>query len=126
MADRGNSQVQRYDLERGFKRSFETGFITTPSERFRRPRRSIDSGRRARVTVLDGDDSLVCYMGENGAICDVAGWPNNKNNKGETVRIELLSSGKFNSPHGMAVDGDGNIYIAEWVIEGRHIRLPRF
>ena len=36
-----------------------------------------------------------------------------------------LHPGKFNSPHGMTIDKDGNIYVAEWLIGGRMTKLRR-
>ena len=80
---------------------------------------------KARLTVTDADDGLVCYLGANGPVSDVDGWPNNKNSAGEIVPTSLLEPGKFNSPHGMAVDADGNLYVAEWLIGGRFIKLAR-
>ena len=29
---------------------------------------------RARLALLDGEDKLVGYVGENEAVCDIAGW----------------------------------------------------
>ena len=39
--------------------------------------------------------------------------------------ISSLTPGKFNSPHGLAADGDGNVYVAEWLIGGRYTQLKR-
>ena len=36
-----------------------------------------------------------------------------------------VGQGKFNSTHGMAVDRQGNLYVAEWLIGGRFIKLER-
>ena len=80
---------------------------------------------QARLTVLDAADRLVCYLGDNAEVCDVGGWPNNRNEAGEVVPTSLLEQGKFNSPHGMAVDADGNIYVAEWLIGGRFVKLVK-
>jgi len=33
--------------------------------------------------------------------------------------------GKFNSPHGLAVDAAGNLFVAGWLIGERFIRLER-
>jgi hypothetical protein len=41
------------------------------------------------------------------------------------VRTSLLQEGKFNSPHGMTVDADGDILVAEWLIGGRFIKLAK-
>ncbi len=74
--------------------------------------------RGSRVTILDKDDNLLGYLGENsGAFKMLEGWPN--------VPHEILEPGKFNSPHGIAVDPDGNIYIAEWLIGGRINKLVK-
>jgi hypothetical protein len=32
---------------------------------------------------------------------------------------------RLNSPHGIAADITGAIYVVEWVVGGRHLRLPR-
>ena len=47
------------------------------------------------------------------------------NEKGEPIPTTLLSPGKFNSPHGLAVDKDKNLYIAEWLIGGRFTKLKK-
>ena len=45
----------------------------------------------------------------------IGGWSN--------VSKEYLELGKFNSPHAIAVDCNGNIYVAEWVVGGRITKL---
>ncbi len=80
---------------------------------------------RARATVVDGNDGLIGYLGTNLEVCDSEGWPNAKDAQGEPIRSPRLEVGKFNSPHGMAVDGDGNIYVSEWLIGGRYTKLAR-
>ena len=80
---------------------------------------------RARQAVLDKDDNLLCYLGDNEQVCSVDGWPNNRNAGGDLVPNALLEPGKFNSPHGMAVDAQGNLYVAEWLIGGRFIKLAK-
>ncbi len=69
----------------------------------------------AGLVILDIDDNLVCRLGENAEVWDVEGWPN--------VPKEMIETGKFNSPHGVATDSDGNIYVAEWLIGGRTTKL---
>ena len=80
---------------------------------------------RARLTVVDENDELLTHIGDNQQVCDVEGWPNNVNASGQSVRTSLLETGKFNSPHGLAADANGNLYVAEWLIGGRVTKLNR-
>jgi hypothetical protein len=41
------------------------------------------------------------------------------------VRTDRLRPGKFISPHGLASDPDGNLYIAEWLLGGRYTKLAK-
>lgn len=125
VADRTNHRVQVYDLEGHFKREFGADFLSSPSGFVTHGDLMVIAELRARLAVLDGKDQLICYLGENEAVCGVDGWPNNKNGAGEIVATRLLEPGRFNSPHGMAVDADGNIYVAEWLIGGRFTKLAK-
>lgn len=125
VADRTNHRVQVYDLEGRFKRSFGSDFLSSPSGFVTHGDLMIVAELRARLAVLDKDDNLLCYLGENEQVCSVEGWPNNRNASGELVPTSLIQPGKFNSPHGMAVDSQGNLYVAEWLIGGRFIKLEK-
>ena len=125
IADRTNHRVQVYDLEGRYKRAFGSEFLSSPSGFVTHGDLMIVAELRARLAVLDKDDNLLCYLGDNEQVCSVDGWPNNRNDSGGLVPTALLEPGKFNSPHGMAVDGQGNLYIAEWLIGGRFIKLEK-
>ena len=125
VADRANARVQVYDMEGGFKRSFGAGFLTTPSGFVTHGDLMVIAELRARLAVTDLNDKLITYLGQNEQVCDVDGWPNNMSDDGRTIPTSLLETGKFNSPHGLAVDPNGNLYVAEWLIGGRVIRLNR-
>lgn len=125
IADRTNGRVQVYDLEGGFKRAFGSDYLTSPSAFVTHGDLLVIAELRARLVLVDSDDRLVCYLGDNQPVCQVEGWPNNKNQAGEIVPTKLLEAGKFNSPHGLAVDSDGNLYVAEWLIGGRFIKLAK-
>jgi hypothetical protein len=56
-----------------------------------------------RVTLLDGQDRLICSFGVNDSVRDEWPWPN------ETK----LVPGLFNSPHGATADPAGNIFVLE-------------
>lgn len=117
IADRGNRRVQVYDTEGNYKRSFGADFLTSPCAFAVSGEHLIIPELRARVTILDSEDHLVGYLGTNEAVCDRQGWPNHP--------AHLIEPGKFNSPHGIAADQAGNLYIVEWIIGGRITKLER-
>ncbi len=125
VADRANGRVQVYDLERNYKRVFGSEFLTTPSGFVTHGDLLVIAELRARLTLCGKDDEFVCYLGANEEVCDVEGWPNNKDASGKVIPTSLLEDGKFNSPHGLAVDAHGNLFVAEWLIGGRFIRLGK-
>ena len=80
---------------------------------------------KARVLLVDVEDKLVASLGGDPEVADTEGWPNDLDDTGKPIRPKSLAYGKFNSPHGMAVDAEGNIYVAEWLVGGRHIKLAK-
>jgi len=125
VADRSNHRVQVFDLEGEFKRSFGSDYLVSPSAFARQGDNLIVGELHARLTVLDRDDRLVCYLGRNDSVCLADGWPNAKDASGVPTRTPRIEAGKFNSPHGLAVDREGSIYVAEWLIGGRTVKLQR-
>ena len=123
IADRGNDRVQVFDLEGTFKRSFGSGYLKTPTGFGISGEDLVIIELYARAAIVDADDRLICYLGANQAVCEIEGWPNAKDARGEPIRTPHLQPGRFNSPHGMTVDGDGNIYVSEWLIGGRYTKL---
>ena len=123
IADRSNGQIQVYSPQGRFLRAFGTGagadWLHSPSGFAAWGEFLIVAELRgSRITLLDVDDEPVAYLGENtGAFKFNEGWPN--------VPHNTLVPGKFNSPHGIASDGDGNIFVAEWLIGGRINKLTR-
>src|SRR5258708_6816900 len=117
IADRGNRRIQVYDLDGKFKRAFGADFLTSPCGFTTYGELLVIPELRARLTILDGDDRLGGYLGANEAVCDMPGWPNHQ--------PELIQPGKFNSPHGIAADSAGNLYVVEWIIGGRITKLAR-
>jgi DNA-binding beta-propeller fold protein YncE len=125
VADRGNAQVVVLDLEGSRLGQFGQGWMLSPSVFATFGPYLVIGELNARLTVCDADDELVAYLGANEEVCSVPGWPNQLDADGRLVRSSLLVPGKFNSPHGMAVDADGSIYVAEWLIGGRFTKLAR-
>ena len=123
IADRSNGRVQVYDLESNFKRAFGTGpgsdWLHSPSGfAVHDALMMVAELRGSRITVLDKEDKLVGYLGEHsGAFELFENWPN--------VSPDNVYPGKFNSPHGIATDSVGNIYVAEWMVGGRITKLSK-
>jgi hypothetical protein len=117
VADRGNKRIQVYDANGTFKRVFGADFLTSPDMFAVHGDLLLVPELLARITILDRNDKLLTYLGENAQTVDVKGWPNHPK--------ELIVPGKFNSPHGMTADAAGNLYVVEWIVGGRISKLER-
>lgn len=116
VADRSNRRIQVYDVEGRYKRAFGADFLTSPDGFITHGEFLMMPELFSRVTVLDANDKLVCYLGPNEDIVKVKGWPN---------LPDHLRPGLFNSPHGMAADKAGNLYVVEWIVGGRITQLAK-
>ena len=130
VGDERNRQIQVYDLEGKFKRAFGADYMTKPSGL------GITDGLlmvmelgakdlRARLWLLDEQDTMVSLLGDNPKVDDSEDWPNRRNEKGDLVRSSLVEPGRFHSPHMITSDSAGSIYVAEYLIGGRIIKLRR-
>ena len=117
IADRGNKRFQVYGLEGKFKRSFGEDILGCPCGGIVKNNLLYIPELCARLAVLDEKDKLITYLGQNEDTCNISTWPNHPK--------ELIKEGKFNSPHDLAVDEEGNIYVVEWIIGGRIIKLEK-
>jgi DNA-binding beta-propeller fold protein YncE len=115
IADRGNHRVQVYDGQGNYLRSFGGEFLTSPDGFACDGNQLIVPELQGRVTVLDANDDLVCHLGENEEVCADPEWPDGTQ----------LASGKFNSPHGAAADALHNLYVVEWRVGGRVLKLEK-
>jgi hypothetical protein len=77
----------------------------------------------ARLAVLDDADELIGYIGFDDAAASRPGWPNAIADDGRARAPERTEASRFNSPHSLAVDTDGRLYVTEWLIGGRYTRL---
>jgi len=117
IADRANKRVQVYDADGNFKRVFGSDFLNSPCCFAHRNGILYIPELYARLAVVDENDKLITYLGENPAAQPSPGWPN--------LPADQIHPGKFNSPHGMTVDNQGNLYIVEWIIGGRITKLAK-
>lgn len=118
ITDRGNRRIQVYSPEGRFKRVFGTDDAISPCM-FCPYGDSVvipEAPYRARLTILDAADRWVCALGVNDEVCGAEGFPNDR---------RLLQPGKFNSPHAVAADAAGSLFVVEWIIGGRITKLAK-
>lgn len=113
VCDRENRRLQHYDLE--------GNFVATIAENLRRPCSVAFLGDRVavaelegRVTILDGMNKPIAYLGDNP---DQKQWANYR------VPAEQWQPGIFTAPHGVAFDKENNLYVMDWNATGRISRL---
>jgi DNA-binding beta-propeller fold protein YncE len=125
VADRGNDRIQVFGTDGSFIKCIDDGLITPSGfavvENF-----LIVAELHARVVVLDADDRIVGEIGNGREYVLRPGWPNRLDADGDPgCVLDEIAEEKFNSPHGIAADANGNIYVSEWLIGDRHIKLHR-
>jgi len=116
VADRANVRLQCFTLD-GEHTGFVTDDLLHPCHFDQRESELLVPDLHGRVTILDRDNRLVTHLGENPGVQDKEGYPNLPHDQREP--------GKFISPHGAIWDRQGNIYVVEWVSDGRITKLVR-
>lgn len=125
IADRQNNQIQVYDAEGNFLKCFGQGITHTPSVLSTSGTTLIVGELNARILFFDANDNFLGELGNGVNYTQLKGWPNRLDTAGLPIRPQDLEIGKFNSPHGLDCDQDGNIYICEWLIGGRFTKLKK-
>lgn len=102
IADRANGRVEVFDLELTYKRTIP-GF-RAPCCFYQHDGRIYVPELGSRVTVIDADDKVVAHLGD-----------------GQGVKDADLGSNpdKFGKPHALTVASNGDLYVVEWVGNGR-------
>ena len=115
VCDRENRRIQRFSLD--------GDFIDVPAEGLRRPCAMGISGNElaiaeleGRVTLLDENFELIGHVGTNS---NRNHWARNGIPESEWI------DGVFLSPHGCALDAQGNLYVSDWNANGRLSKMER-
>src|SRR5665213_1408193 len=130
IADRENRRVQVYDLDGQYLRTFGESFLSSPSGFVQWGDLLVIAELYARLALFDAHDDLVGYIGAETPHHEVhawpsrPGWPNALDSDGRVAPAPPdLDHGHFNSPHSLAVDADGHLYVSEWLIGGCYSTL---
>lgn len=116
VADRENHRVQIFDLDLAYKGAF--------THDLRRPCGFALSGDTlivpdllARVALFDKDNNLAATLGDTPDIWKREDWPN--------IPQPYRHARHFSSPHAAWADSHGDIYVVEWISDGRVTKLKK-
>jgi hypothetical protein len=113
VADRSNVRLQYFTLE-GKYLSMVTAELRHPCHFDQRDGELLIPDLHGRVTIFDKDNKLVVHLGDN---------PDPKKRGNNHVPDDQRVAGQFCSPHGAIWDMAGNIYVGEWLFDGRVTKL---
>lgn len=116
VADRGNHRVQVFTMD-GKHVRFISENMKMPCSFYFHGSEVVFPDLHSRVTILDSEDRLITHLGDDPQAHQQEGWPN--------LPKSYYRRDKFSSPHGVCVDAQGNVYVAEWISDGRVTKLVR-
>jgi hypothetical protein len=126
VCDRAHGVIKEYDLDGTLLRELARGVVVTPTDIAIVDGLMVTTDFTAgRLTVLTRDGELVDHLFASSRSPDEDAWPNTRDADGNIVRPSLRP-GVVNSPHTLAADADGNLYLTEWLIGGRLTKLARY
>ncbi len=114
VADRGTHRIQSFDLD-GRHVGFVTDELRYPCNFRIRGDELLIPDLHGRVTIFDSQNKLIAHLGDQPEVWKQEGWPN--------LPHEQRHAGLFNSPHMACFDQHGNIYVVEWIHDGRVTKL---
>jgi DNA-binding beta-propeller fold protein YncE len=118
VTDRANSRLQWFSLEgKHLKTLPGTGdLLRLPAVLHQRGTDIVVGDLSGRVSIFDKNNDLVTHLGDN---VDPKKRATNK------ITPDQWLDGQFVSPHGICWDRNGNLYIEEWLQNGRVVKLKR-
>ncbi|QDG65228.1 hypothetical protein NIBR502772_02495 [Pseudarthrobacter sp. NIBRBAC000502772] len=121
IADRTNQRIVVFSTAGHYRRSITDASFTSPSSLARWGTKILITELHGAITVLDEKDRASDLLQSEDEHFSRRGWPNLElDNK---VRRPHLHTGILNSPHGIATSPAGDIYLTEWLIGGRQLKI---
>ncbi|MEV4219895.1 hypothetical protein [Nonomuraea sp. NPDC049725] len=121
VADRGNRRLVTFGLDGTYHGTFTHPGLRSPTCLAVRERELIVTDLDGALTAVDLETGALRHIIPFPAAGKRDGWPNAR--RGGTLSRPDLVEGTLNSPHGVAAGPDGSIYLTEYVIGGREVRL---
>ncbi|MGG1519711.1 hypothetical protein ABE504_30195 [Paenibacillus oryzisoli] len=117
VADRGNYRIQVFTMDGNHKRFIQND-MDMPCSFYFAGDYMFFPDLHSRVTVFNAaDDTLVAHLGEDQQAYKQQGWPN--------LPKTYYRDNRFSSPHGVCVDSHGDVYVSEWIFDGRVTKLRK-
>ena len=117
VADRVNARLQWFSLDGQHLKTMD-GFIL-PANIDVRDDLMLVPDLSCRITLLNRQNEVVAQLGDDEA------WRQRVQNQQLRVKPETWKQNRFIHPHDACFDGEGNIFVAEWVGTGRISKLTR-
>jgi hypothetical protein len=115
VCDRENRRLCHFDLD--------GKYVRTVTQHLRRPCQvsingdyAVVSELEGRVTILDGDNVPIAFLGDNPQKAQWANYELDPHN---------INEGVFSAAHGCLIDSDANIFVSDWNRTGRVTRLAK-
>ena len=121
ITDRRHDRLVVYDGAGNFLREVG-GDLHTPSAFGTFDDKLVVAELEGRVHILNADDEIIETLADGSEYAKAEGWPARIKDGSYVPPQSFLEQGKFNSPHGLAVDASGNIYVHEWI---KGVRLTK-
>ena len=115
ICDRENRRLCHFDLDGKYVRTV-TQHLRRPCQISFNGDHAIVSELEGRVTVLDGDNVPIAFLGDNP---QKPQWANYE------VDPRDIKTGVFSAAHGCFVDSDANIFVSDWNHTGRVTKLAK-
>jgi DNA-binding beta-propeller fold protein YncE len=116
VADRANVRLQWFSLEGEHLRTHNKDLLH-PCHFDIRESDLLVPDLFGRVSIFDKNNNLVTHLGITPGVKQIEGYPN--------LPHEQRHVGQFISPHSAMWDKDGNIFVVEWINDGRVTKLRR-
>jgi DNA-binding beta-propeller fold protein YncE len=117
VTDRANHRLQWFSLDGKHLKTVDgtdKDFLRLPSVLSIRGTDVAIGDLKGRVTIIDKDNNLVAQLGDSG---------DEKKQATNRITPDQWVEGQFMAAHGVSWDNKGDLYVSEWNLSGRLVKL---